>query len=85
MRIDDLNRAPQSQPLQNAGETPGKKRADAVAPDEGDQAQISDLARVLSSADSKRVEQLKLEVQSGRYNVSAAEVAKAIIDAHSRE
>ncbi len=85
MRIDDLNRSPQPHPAEKSEPPAEKQPADSVAPVAADRAEISDLARALTAADPQRLEQLKLEVQSGRYNVSAAEVAKAIIDAHSRE
>jgi len=88
MRIDDLNRTPVTQSTektdqtiaQRPGTTTGK---DAVAG--SDQADLSQLARALSATDPARIEQLRLEVQSGKYDVSAEAVARSIIDAHLTE
>lgn len=87
MRIDDLNRTPV---------TAGTDKTDATLParngdNDGtkapstDQAEVSTLARALASPDANRLEQLRLEIQSGNYKVSAEAVAKAIIDAHSSD
>jgi anti-sigma28 factor (negative regulator of flagellin synthesis) len=43
------------------------------------------MAQALSTADPQRLEQLRLAVQSGKYEVPAEAVAKAIIDHHTRE
>lgn len=87
MRIDDLNRASVTTGTEQSGSvTPeravGKDspQKDAVAG--SDQADVSQLAQSLTGGDSGRVEQLRLEVQSGSYNVSADAVANSIIDAH---
>ena len=87
MRIDDLNRTPLAQSAEKA-DPAGQKRA--PGPDSGaarstDQADVSQLARALATGDPKRIEQLKLEVESGKYDVSAEAVAKAIMDSHLRE
>jgi anti-sigma28 factor (negative regulator of flagellin synthesis) len=84
MRIDDLNRPPV---------TPGAEKADPAAEKRGlaketfaapgtDQADVSQLAQALATRDPQRIEHLRLEVQSGKYDVSAETVAKALIDAH---
>jgi anti-sigma28 factor (negative regulator of flagellin synthesis) len=46
---------------------------------------VSQLAQSLAAPDPGRIEQLRLEVQSGSYDVSAQAVAKALIDAHLSE
>ena len=88
MRIDDLNRAPV---------TPGTERTDATANQQrpagqgkdavagSDQADVSPLAQALSANAPSRIDELRLAVQSGKYNVSAEAVAGAIVDAHIAE
>jgi flagellar biosynthesis anti-sigma factor FlgM len=87
MRIDDLNRTPVTQGTertdQTAAQHPGATGKDAIAG--SDQADVSPLARALSTTDPARIEQLRLAVQSGTYNVSAEAVASSIIDAHLTE
>ena len=87
MRIDDLNRTPLTQ---EAGKTEqaAEKRAlekDPKAARGSDQAEVSQMAQALSASDPQRLEQLRLAVQSGKYEVPAEAVAKAIIDHHTRE
>ena len=87
MLIDDLNRTPLT-PSADKADTAGQKRA--LEPDNApargtDQADVSQLAQALATRDPKRIEQLKLEVESGKYDVSAEAVARAIIDSHLRE
>jgi len=87
MRIDDLNRTPLTQSAEKA-DTAGQKRAlerDSAAARGTDQAEVSQLAQALATRNAKRIEQLKLEVESGKYDVSAEAVAKAIIDSDLRE
>ena len=87
MRIDDLNRAPLAQETGKT-EQAAEKRALEKDPKAGrstDQAEVSQMAHALSTSDTKRLEQLQLAVQSGKYDVPAEAVAKAIIDHHSRE
>jgi anti-sigma28 factor (negative regulator of flagellin synthesis) len=87
MRIDDLNRASITTGTEQSGSV-GPERAegkdspqkDAIAG--SDQADVSQLAQSLTDSGSGRVEQLRMEVQSGNYNVSAEAVANSIIDAH---
>lgn len=87
MRIDDLNRTPVTQNAEKTDQAtqqrPGAFGKDAVR--DSDHADVSPLALALSTQDPSRIEQLRLEVQSGKYNVSADAVAKAIIDAHLTE
>ncbi|MGD0437897.1 MAG: flagellar biosynthesis anti-sigma factor FlgM [Bryobacteraceae bacterium] len=85
MRIDDLNRAPAAQGAEKTDQVaqkrgPGKDSASAA-----DQADVSQLAQALTSSDPQRLEQLRLAVQSGAYEVSAEAVAKAIVDYHSTD
>ena len=84
MRIDDLNRTPQTQSAEKADQAAQKRALEqkSTTTDGVDQAEVSQLARGLSPKDSQRIEQLRLEVQSGRYEVSAEAVAKALIDEH---
>lgn len=89
MRIDDLNRAPLAQSTEkadpaNVQQRPGTAGKDAVA-GPSDQADVSPLARALATNDPSRIEELRLAVQSGQYDVSAQAVAGAIIDAHLTE
>lgn len=87
MRIDDLNRAPLTQETGKTDQA-AEKRAlekDPKAARGTDQAEVSLMAHALSTSDPQRLEQLRLAVQSGKYEVSADAVAKAIIDHHARE
>ena len=87
MRIDDLNRSPLTQETAKTEQT-AEKRAlekDSKAARGTDQAEVSQLAQALTTADPQRLEQLRLAVQSGKYEVPAEAVAKAIIDHHTRE
>ena len=87
MRIDDLNRTPVTAGTDKTDATTGARNGakDGATPTSADQADVSTLARALASGDAQRLEQLRLQVQSGNYNVSAEAVAKAIIDAHLGE
>ena len=87
MRIDDLNRTPLTQGTEKTDLSAqkgahGKNGATAGG---ADQVDVSELAQTLSARDPQRLEQLRLEVQSGKYDVSADAVAQAIIDAHLKE
>lgn len=92
MRIDDLNRNPGTQNTQQAGQTGeaaavGKPSLDKSSPDSpsiigSDQAEVSHLAQSLAAPASERLEQLRLQVQSGNYDVPAQAVANALIEAH---
>jgi flagellar biosynthesis anti-sigma factor FlgM len=85
MRIDALNRTPLQQGAEKSGPsappTPTGKEVAAGS----DQAEISALAQSLATPNADRVEQLRLEVQSGQYDVSAETVAAALISAHLKE
>jgi len=86
MRIDDLNRASATQGAEKTDQVaqkrgPGKDSGAAAA----DQADVSQLAQALTSSDPQRLEQLRLAVQSGAYEVSAEAVAKAIVNYHSTD
>jgi len=87
MRIDDLNRTPLAQGAEQTEQTEQKRASQKDGPlaANADQADVSALAHALSSRDPQRLEQLRLEVESGKYSVSAEAVAKAIIDAHLKE
>lgn len=91
MRIDDLNRTPATQGPGGAEATeksgqPAQQRSsqqDAIAG--SDQAEVSQLAQSLAAPDPGRIEQLRLQVQSGSYEVAAEVVANALIDAHIKQ
>jgi anti-sigma28 factor (negative regulator of flagellin synthesis) len=87
MRIDDLNRAPLTQGTEKTDPAAQKRAAvkDAHSAAGADQADVSELAQSLAARDPDRIEQLRLEVQSGNYKMSADAVARAIIDAHLKE
>jgi len=91
MRIDDLNlnRTPATQ-------TQGTEKSDQAAGKGGaqdtngiasgaDQAEVSQLAQALSTHSLDRVEQLRMQVESGAYEVPAAALASSIIDAHFKD
>jgi anti-sigma28 factor (negative regulator of flagellin synthesis) len=85
MRMDDVSRLPQSQTTERAQPTnsqhsPGQSSGDAIE----DHAEISSLAQALEGADRKRLDALRLQVESGEYTVSASELAGRIIDAHTK-
>lgn len=86
MRIDDLNRTPLTQGTEKTDQAAEKRALEKnnVA-DSTDQAEVSQLARALSSGDPTRLEQLRMQVQSGNYQVSAGALAESIIDAHFKE
>ena len=86
MRIDDLNRAPQTQGAEKTDQAALKRGDEKSSTALGsDHAEVSQLAKALATTNPERLEQLRLEVQSGKYNVPADVVARAIIDAHSQE
>ncbi len=98
MRIDDLNPNPLTQGAVGStpGSTPktqGSERSGQTAQrpldmegvtgsDRPDQAEVSPLAQSLAAPDASRIEQLRMQVESGSYQVSAQSVASALIDAH---
>jgi len=85
MRIDDLNRAPVTQGTEKTDQA-GQKRGlgkDGTWAASPDQADVSQLAQALTTSDPQRLEQLRLAVQSGKYEVPADVVAKSIVDYHT--
>jgi anti-sigma28 factor (negative regulator of flagellin synthesis) len=86
MRIDDLNRAPLTQGAEKTDQAAEKRALEKHGTANGtDQAEVSQLAQALSTRDPARLDQLRLQVQSGKYEVSAEAVAKSLIDAHFNE
>ena len=81
MRIDDINRA-QPTEATKPDQAVGRPKSEFGAHQPPDQVDISALAESVSSADPRRVEQLRLEVEKGTYKVSADAVAKSIIEEH---
>jgi len=81
MRIDDLNRSPQTPAAEKATSGPAARgRESKIESADGDNTEISSLAPTLQPQDSQRLEQLRLDVQSGQYRVSGEKVAKAVLD-----
>jgi anti-sigma28 factor (negative regulator of flagellin synthesis) len=85
MRIDDLNRTPVTQAAEKSGQTVEQRPSEKDAVSGSDRAEVSHVAQSLAAPDPGRIEQLRLQVQSGNYEVSAQTVANALIDAHLRE
>jgi len=88
MRIDDLNRTPVTQTTENSGQTAQQRAPEngtISSSDQPDQAEVSHLAQSLAASDPGRLDQLRLQVESGSYDVSAQTVANALIDAHTRD
>jgi len=85
MRIDDLSRIPLTQSAEKTDQAAEKRALEkGTIASSADQAEVSQLAKALAPRDPQRLEQLRLDVQTGKYDVSAEAVAKAIIDAHSK-
>jgi anti-sigma28 factor (negative regulator of flagellin synthesis) len=86
MRIDDLNRTPLTQGTEKTDQAAEKRALEKNnVTDSRDQAEVSQLAQALSSGDPVRLEQLRMQVQSGNYDVNAGTLAKSIINAHFKE
>jgi flagellar biosynthesis anti-sigma factor FlgM len=86
MRIDDLNRTPLTQGAEKTDQAADKRALGKHSTaDSTDQAEVSQLAQALSTRDPARLEQLRLQVESGKYEVSAEALAKSIIDTHLKE
>ena len=90
MRIDDLNRASVTTGTEQSNSVGtergvGKDSPQKAAVVGSDQAEVSPLAQSLTGSGSGRVEQLRLEVESGSYNVSADAVASSIVEAHLKD
>ena len=85
MRIDDSNRAVPPQPT--GVEASREKGSDKLArgldqPSSSDAAEISALTQSLRSAREDHLEALRTEIESGRYQVNATELASRILDHH---
>jgi anti-sigma28 factor (negative regulator of flagellin synthesis) len=86
MRIHDVNRAPGAQKAEPAVQKPrGEKEGGSGGSTGAKQAGVSELAQALTSSDPERLEQLRLAVQYGNYDVPAEAVAKAIVDHHTAD
>jgi flagellar biosynthesis anti-sigma factor FlgM len=87
MRIDDLSRTPLAQETGKTEQSADKRlrEKDSMSARGTDQAEVSQMGKALAATDPQRIEQLRLAVQSGKYEVSANVIAKAIIDTHTRE
>jgi len=87
MRIDDLNRTLPAQSAEKTDQAAQKHLLEQQTETTRgtDQAEVSPLAHALSSHDPQRLEHLRLQVQSGKYDVSADAVARSIIDAHLKD
>jgi len=87
MRIDDLNRMPVTQGAQQTEAAPEKRTSDknGLPAGSADQVDVSSLAHALSAQDPQRLEQLRLQVQSGNYSVPSDVLANSIIDGHLKE
>ena len=85
MRIDDLNRTPVTQVTEKAGQTAQQGTLEKNAVAGSDQAEVSHMAQSLSAPEPGRIEELRLQVESGSYEVSPQAVANALIDAHLTE
>ena len=85
MRIDALNRTPTPPDPEKSGPTAPQIPLDEEVGAGSDQAKISQLAQSLATPDANRIEQLRLQIQSGNYDVSAETLAAAIIDSHLNE
>jgi flagellar biosynthesis anti-sigma factor FlgM len=85
MRIDDLNRTASTQSTEKAGPTAPTRSSEKESLAGSDQAEVSQTAQALAAPDPGRIEQLRLQVQSGNYDVPAQTVANALIDSHIKE
>ena len=84
MRIDDLNRPAQTQATDRAEQTPGQGTREPASAQGSDQVDISQLAHSLNQADTVRLDELRLQVQAGTYQVQPDVVAKALVDEHQK-
>ena len=85
MRIDDLNRAAQPQPAERADRAGEHAKNDPASHPSSDQVDISQLAHSLSHEGADRLDQLRLQVQKGPYQIEPGEVAKALIADHLKD
>ena len=81
MRIDDVNRPPQTQAAERS-QLGSQNARNNKAAESSDRTEISNLALGLGAGGEKRLESLRLAVEAGTYRVSATELAGKIIDAH---
>jgi flagellar biosynthesis anti-sigma factor FlgM len=85
MRIDDSNRAalPKPATVEAAREKSSGNLARGLdQTSSSDAAEISALTQSLRSARADRLEALRTEVEAGRYQVNASELASRILDHH---
>jgi anti-sigma28 factor (negative regulator of flagellin synthesis) len=90
MRIDDLNRAPVTQGTEQSVQTaqqrlPGRDPLEKDGVAGSDQAEVSQLALSLAPPDPERIEQLRLQVESGTYELPSQTLANTLIHAHLQE
>ena len=86
MRIDDLNRTPLTLGTEKTDQAASERALEKDGVTEStDQADVSQLAQKLSTSDPARIDQLRVQVQSGTYQVSSDALAKSIIGAHGKE
>jgi anti-sigma28 factor (negative regulator of flagellin synthesis) len=85
MRIDDLNRIPVTPGAEKTEQSAQQRPPEKTAVSTSDHAEVSHLAQALATKDPGRIQELRLEVQAGTYDVSAQAVASAIIQAHLTE
>jgi anti-sigma28 factor (negative regulator of flagellin synthesis) len=86
MRIDDLNRTPLTQGAEKTDQAAGERALEKNnVTDSTDQADVSQLAQALSTSDPGRLEQLRLQVQSGTYEVAPKALANSMINAHLKD
>ena len=85
MRIDDLNRASATPGAEKAGQAAQPFSAEKESGAGSDHVEVSLAAQALATPDPGRIDQLRLQVQSGSYHVPAQAVASALIDAHLNE
>ena len=81
MRIDDVNRTPQTQAMDRS-QLGSQNARNNKAEESSDRSEISNLALGLGAGSEKRLESLRLAVEAGTYRVSATGLAGKIIDAH---
>lgn len=83
MRIDNTDRAPQAQTTERPQAPVERSKTGQLPAISSDPVDVSPLARALDSADPRRLEHLRLQVQSGTYQVDAQATAGSMIDEHS--
>ena len=81
MRIDDVNRTPQTLAAERSKLGSDHSRNNTVS-ENVDRSEISNLALGLGAGSEKRLESLRVAVEAGTYRVSATGLAAKIIEAH---